>query len=336
MTAPVVRCNHCGYPSPRPPCARCGDRVTDSDDGREVKPRIGFAVADFCHGFSMMFLAAAWLLLRKEYRGKLWLPVLANLVVLGTVGTGLYLGFESLFDWLVGDGSTMPEWLQSVSGWARLALSLVLTTLSLYFTAPVIIEIALSPFLDPLAEATESAWVGGRMPALDPTIWGGLVIGLRSSAQILILQLAIWIPLLALSFTGIGAILAFFVAGWLNGLVWFDIPCARRGYSLRARIRLIQHNWARALGFGVAFQIGVLIPVFNFLLLTPAAAVAVSVLYLHFDKTGITEDRLACRDRSTAKLFVPGDDAGPSAAPPAPTPTTATTATPPDVPEPRS
>ncbi len=149
----------------------------------------------------------------------------------------------------------------------------------------------MSPFLDPLAAATERAWLGNESKALDAGIWSGLVYSVRIAAQILLIQIALVIPLFLLSLTGIGAVLAAFIAAWLNALVWLDIPCSRRGYDLRQRSALMKRNWARAVGFGLAFQLGLFVPVFNILLLTPAAAVAISALYLQFDKTGVSRPR---------------------------------------------
>ena len=54
---------------------------------------------------------------------------------------------------------------------------------------------------------------------------------------------------------------------------------------MRYRRRIVRRNWPRALGFGLAFNLGMLIPVFNFLLLGPATAVAVSTLYFRFEKS---------------------------------------------------
>ena len=46
----------------------------------------------------------------------------------------------------------------------------------------------------------------------------------------------------------------------------------------------MRKNWARALGFGLAFNVGMLVPFFNILFLGPATAVAVSLLYFRFEK----------------------------------------------------
>ncbi len=151
-----------------------------------------------------------------------------------------------------------------------------LAAVTLFMLAPVIIETVTGPFLDPIADATEKWHGGSEMKAVDIGMWKGIVVGVRASAQILAVQLMILIPCLLLSLFGIGAILAIVISAWFNALIWFDIPCGRRGYGLRDRVALIRRNWARSIGFGLAFQVGMLIPIFNFLLLTPAAAVATS------------------------------------------------------------
>ena len=120
-----------------------------------------------------------------------------------------------------------------------------------------------------------------------------------SCNYLLMLQLLLWIPMLLISLTGIGTVIALLVAAWLNALIWFEIPGTRRGYKMRTRSRLLRRNMARALGFGCAFQIGLLIPVFNFLLLTPAAAVGASNLYFRFQKAGIAERSLGVKPRGT-------------------------------------
>ena len=96
--------------------------------------------------------------------------------------------------------------------------------------------------------------------------------------------LVAWLVALLLTLTGVGALLSLVVAAMLNAIVWFDIPLARRGYGLRARLRVLRRNWAAALGFGLAFQLALPLLPFSLLLLTPAATVAVSSLYFRFEK----------------------------------------------------
>lgn len=298
MHTPVERCVHCGYPRDGGVCRRCQGAVREPDTGVVVNPGTGNAIADFVEGFVAVFQAGASVVLQRHYRRKLTLPMLLNLLAFGLMAWGLFALFHGQAEGLLERlPAHLPVWTATVVDVGGILVSLLLTVVSLYFTFPLVVELVLSPFLDPLVEATEQRWAGGPMPALDPSILGGALAGLKATAQILILQLLLWIPMLLLSLTGTGLVLALAVGAWLNALVWFELPATRRGYRLRARQRLLRRNWARALGFGLAFQLGMLVPVFNILLLTPAAAVAAANLYFHFEKTGIAETSLAVRPR---------------------------------------
>ena len=119
-------------------------------------------------------------------------------------------------------------------------------------------------------------------------IWRGLVAGLNAAAQVLLIQIFILVPVLILGLLpGINVVvipLGIAISAYLNAIVWFEIPVLRRGYGMRYRRRVVKRNWARALGLGLAFNAGLLVPFFNILFLAPATAVAVSALYFRFEK----------------------------------------------------
>ena len=231
---------------------------------------------EFAEGFASVPLGAIRLLLDRAFVGRLKLPLLVNVLAFAGIFVGLFVGGGHLGRAWVGlDASA--SWL---ADFAALFIALLVT----WQIGPVIVETVVSPFLDGLAEATERAHTGRPMPAVGPGLWVGIVTGARSSARLLLLQLLLLPFLILLALTGIGAPLAFLVSAWLCALVWFDIPCARRHLGLAERRDLLRRNWARALGFGAAFQIGVLLPVFNLLLLTPAAAIAVTTLFFRCDR----------------------------------------------------
>lgn len=255
-------------------------------DGKAPAARRGAALSEFLEGFSSVFAATISLLHDKAYVGRLTLPVLANLVTLLACFSLIFWGSWSLFGGLVDGWIDADGWLASIVGFAGGVIALVLATVTLWFTAPVLIETVLGPFLDPLAQATEEAWIGRPSPALDLGFWPSLVQGLRAAARILGLQLTLLVPLLLLSLTGVGALLATLIGAYCNAIVWFEIPCSRRGYSLGERRALIRGNLPRAIGLGLGFQVGLLVPLFNFLLLTPATAVAVSAQYFRLDRRG--------------------------------------------------
>jgi uncharacterized protein involved in cysteine biosynthesis len=285
MRPPPDRCPACGYPSTAPGCARCGGSVRSPRDGRPPRPAPGVPLRDLAEGFASLFAGALALLHDRPYVGKLALPIVVNLAVLSAAFFGLFLGAWELFDgWLGGPDRGLPPFLAGLASWAGGALALVLAAVALWLLAPVLIETVTGPFHDPIAEATEVAWTDRPMPAVDPGFWSTAAAGVRAAVHVLAWQLALLVPLLLLSLTGIGALVAALAGAWLNALVWFDLPCARRGYDLRERRALLRRNWARAVGFGLAFQVGMFIPLFNLLLLTPAAAVAASAQYFRCDK----------------------------------------------------
>lgn len=282
--APPSRCSACGYPLAAPPCPRCGGVVRSPRDGKPPRAERRAVLTEFAEGFVSVFAGALSLLHDKAYVGRLTLPVLANLVALAACFTLIFWGSWTVFDDLVAGWIGSDGILASILGFAGGVIALVLATVTLWFTAPVLVETVLGPFLDPLAQATEEAWTGKPSPALDLGFWKTLLQGLRASARILGLQLVLLLPLLLLSLTGVGAILAMLIGAYCNAIVWFEIPCGRRGYSLHERRTLIRRNWPRAVGLGLGFQIGLLVPLFNFLLLTPATAVAASAQYFRLDR----------------------------------------------------
>jgi CysZ protein len=257
-------------------------------DGAALRPSRGVFFLDLLRGFASLFQGGLMLFTRPEYAGQLRVPVIANLLVLAAVLLGVFFGAWELFDWLLSGSWGFLEFLHGIAGWASATLAMILAAITMFLVTPVLIETVTGPFLDPLAATTERLHGGASMRALDPGVWRGIWSGLRSSAQILAIQLLVLVPALLLSLTGIGALLVTILSAWLQAIVWFDIPCARRGLDLRARIALLRHNWAKALGFGLAVQLGLFIPLFNVLLLAPAAAVAVSSLFFRFAKPAPT------------------------------------------------
>ena len=268
-------CRCCGYTLEGSACRRCGGRVLNFEGTATIAPGPGFFAKDLAHGFLAFFAGSLALINRKEFVGKLGLPVFVNLLVLVVVFVGFFWGLWELFEGLVGASSWgWADFLRDWISWILPVLSLVLACVSLLLLAPVIIETVTGPFLEPLAEVVEKIHGGPEMEAPQRNFWQAMFWGVKSSAQILVMQLLVLIPCLILSLFGIGALLAILISAWFNALVWFEMPFARRGYGLRHRRTVLKRNWARALGFGLAFQTGLFIPIFNFILLTPAAAVA--------------------------------------------------------------
>ena len=278
-------CPSCGYYVVEGAgCPRCGGSTRPAPDRPREAPGSNFFLLDIADGFLEVFRGGAYLFTRPEFEGKLKGPLLANLITIPIAVVALWLGLKGLLSWADSAGWGPAAW--HVPGWLEGAFTLLLALLTIYLLLPVLVETVTAPFLDPLAEATERMLGGPGMRAERVPILRSLALSAAIGAKLLLLQIGVLVLTVLLSFCGLGLPIAILAAAYLSALVWFDIPFARRGYPLRTRRRLLAANWARAVGFGLGFQVGLLVPLFNLLLLTPAAAVAASVLFLRFDKRG--------------------------------------------------
>lgn len=278
-------CPTCGYPLvPFEPTtgvsAHC-DRGCAKAGEVHAPPR-RFFVAQLAEGFLSLFRAAFALIGRSEYRGKLALAIVVNFFLVILLFLGLVWGLHILID--------QVEW----SGWwgwvdeAGSILSWPLALIASWFLAPAVINLGMTAFFDPLANAAEKLAGGDGMRSVEIGLRRNLIAAINGTAQILLLQVVIMIPTMILSLIPVIGIF-FAIAGatfsaYLNALVWFELPVLRRGYGFRYRRQVVGVNAPRALGFGLAFHVGLLIPGFNILMLGPSAAVAVSTQYFRCEK----------------------------------------------------
>ncbi len=277
-------CPHCGYFQVSAPCPSCGDEVLDAPLGQRIRPGRRFWLAELVEAFVVFYRAGIHLLTRPEYFGRLGVPVAANLVAVAVLGLLAFYPIHGAMTWVISQHWSLVDALPWRVGWDDASAAIILTIVVILFVGPVVIQTVTIPFLDPLADAVEKMLGGPAMRSVDSSTWGNLMTNVRASAQVLAMQLVLVVPCLLLSFCQLGVLVAAAMAAFLNALLWFEIPFERRGYTLDQRIRVIRHNWARALGFGIAFQLGMFIPFFNVFLLAPTAAVAVTMTYFHFEK----------------------------------------------------
>jgi CysZ protein len=270
-------CRWCGYPRAAAGCTKCGEHLLSEPGGVPIAraPRRGFFVLDVGRGFYAFFRALVLLFTRPEFTGKLRLPVLANLIVVTATAVGLWLAFRALFHQVAGEGDLL--------GWFTGILAPLLALVSTYFLLPPLVELVLSPFLEPLVDVVDQGMGGSGMQPVQRHLWHTIKDGTHAAAQLVIIAGFAWLASLVLSIVGLLPI-AFLVAAFVNALTWFELPAYRRGLDLRERFLLLRHNWALAVGFGLGFQVGALIPLFNVFLLTPTAAVAAAMLYLRMEK----------------------------------------------------
>ncbi|MEO0480648.1 MAG: EI24 domain-containing protein [Planctomycetota bacterium] len=287
MIPVVPACPDCGYPVPehRAPCGRCGGRVRDPGDRRPIRPLRAHSPAGLWHGF-WDFLGAAWHLFnRKAYFGRLLLPTLINLLVIGGMIFAIWKYSLNPVDALLAMDWGGVEWLKEAARWTSWAIAGIASIIVGLAVAPLVVEVLFSPFLNGLLDATEEDYIGRKIDPVKLGFMPGLRLEARAIARLLLWQILFLPLLLLLSLTGIGGPIAFLLAAWLHAIAWFDLPASRRGYGLKQRGQLLRQNWPLALGFGLGAQIGLMVPVFNILFWAPAAAVGASVAFFRMEKS---------------------------------------------------
>ena len=273
-------CLTCGYPQETESCEQCLGQLLAAEGATPTTPGRGFFMKDLAEGFFSLFHASLQLMTRKEFIGKLTLAVFVNVVLFSIFVLGILWAMYSL----LGSVTWPFGWLETTAE----ILLWPLSALATWFLAPPLINAGMTPFLDPIANATEKMVAGPQMKPVEIGIWRGILAGANAAAQVLVLQVFVLVPVMILSLIPVVGIV-FLVFGilfsaYLNGLVWLEIPVLRRGYGWSYRRLITRHNWARSLGLGLAFNLGMLAPVFNLFFLGPATAVAVSTLYFRFGK----------------------------------------------------
>jgi uncharacterized protein involved in cysteine biosynthesis len=255
--------------APRQNCRLCAG-------GTRSPGRSGWGVFDLLRGFGLFVQALFELLGAREYRSRLGLAVLANLVLWCTAAA---LAFYGVHGWIEAQSTALPEWLTSWISWAGAALSVLLTAgLALYVFPPLFV-LLLFPILDPISRIAEGRILGWMPPDSVRGVWGDLVDGLATALRTLFWQLLALILTLPLALTGIGLPIAMLISGYFAGLAWLDYPLARRGHGFSTKWRRARQNGWLVSGFGVAFQLALLIPFVGFLFATPAAAVGSARLF---------------------------------------------------------
>ena len=279
----TTACPLCGYPKGEARCDHCGGSVVDAPALDEVRPGPRFFVFDVADGFRLFWHGLLLLFHSPRYAGTLKFAVAANIATFGLAFVFFWFGLYRLMQKLT--ESMDLGFLAGPISWTQPVLAFVLALVALLALGPILVQLVIGPFLDPIADVTEKLCGGEAMRAQPVGAVRSLLLSTKITLQVFAAQLVLLLPLLLLSFCGFGLVVAMILSALFHALAWLDVPCARRGLGLQERLALVRRNWARALGFGLAIQLGLLVPFFNLLLLAPTAAVGITLVYLRFDKT---------------------------------------------------
>jgi uncharacterized protein involved in cysteine biosynthesis len=236
-------------------------------------------VIDHGRGVREVYRSVFSLLHEREFIGLLRVPVLANMLVFALlIGIG-WLGLQPLYASVFATEWWFLDSLRRAHDGHGPALWLAVTWLVLGMP---LLEALAGALCEPLHLAAERAMFGkGEAPGARR----GAIARLRDRARLCAIALLMWPLTLAIALIPwVGLPFVLLLGAAIAALVWFELPMARRGLDLRARLRLVWRNRWRALGVGAALQVAAAVPPLNLLGLSAIATVAASSAYMQFEK----------------------------------------------------
>lgn len=186
-------------------------------------------------------------------------PGFRSVLLLGVSGTiALFLLLLFGLQWVI---TGVPDfglsWVKEVY---RLASASLLTIAFVFLGVPVA-QMFASFFLDRIAGVVEAKHYPGGKSDAGTGFWGIVWAGLRFSAVSFLLNL-LAIPVTLASF-GIGAVVMFFVNGYLAGRTFFELAALRHVLPVDARALRRRHR-VRLFAGGALVSLLSMIPVVNF------------------------------------------------------------------------
>ncbi len=186
-------------------------------------------------------------------------PKFRGVLFLGVGGTvALFLGLMFGLQWVI---TYVPDfglnWVQEVY---RIISASLLTIAFVFLGAPVA-QIFASLFLDRIADTVEATHYRDAKREHGMGFWGIVRAGIGFSALSFVLNL-LAIPVTLASF-GLGAIVMFFVNGYLTGRTFFELAALRHSMPYDARALRRRHRVRLFLG-GALISFLSMIPILNF------------------------------------------------------------------------
>lgn len=282
---PDQRCPCCGYfAPPTPGCERCGGTAhTLTDAPMPLAPGRGLAPLDFLRGLRTFGRATGQLMHHRAFVGQLKLPVLANILAFASLAAfALLILLPQFRDWFAGTWPLLDGFRAANESGGPMRLLFV--TIGLLW--PIWFDVIAGPIAEPLVRTTEIV-VGGPNMAADTSTRPSrtTVSRVRDRARLFALEvLTLPIAWFLVMLPWVGLPLGMLLVSAAAAVIWCETPAARRGLGVRQHLLDLRRNWARALGFGLGCQLGLVVLPIGLLLLSPSAVVGATVLHFTFDK----------------------------------------------------
>lgn len=239
-------------------------------------------VQTFLSGFLQLFLGAREAV---RVRGAWWLltvPVLLNLGLFVLLAFGFWTWGVPLVSDLVMVGER--SWWIAALVWIGIVAVFGLLLVGYAFVFSIVAEVIGAPFYEEIGVRLDKS---AGAPIVERTIWQEVVFAVRQeSVKLVLLGLVALFGFVLQFLPGVGQVLSavfgFSVLVVTAGADAVGPALARRGLMLADRRKWVLAHLAPVLGLGAAKALGLVIPVFNIVVL-PMAAAGGTRLVQHYD-----------------------------------------------------
>ncbi len=223
---------------------------------------------------------ALHLLSEKKLRVFVLIPLVINILLFSGA---LYFMFTQLPDWIASWLSFLPGFLSFLE-YVLYPLFAVTAMLVVYYSFSIIANIIAAPFNGILSERVEQMLAGREVA--EESLQELLAIVPQSIAREFA-KLAYYIPrvllLLVLSFIpGINVfapIFWFFFGAWMMAIQYCDYPMDNNKVTFKEMLALLKKQRMTSLGFGGFVQLGMMVPILNFIMM-PVAVIGATIYWV--------------------------------------------------------
>jgi len=223
---------------------------------------------------------ALHLLSEKKLRAFVLIPLIINILLFSGA---LYVMFNQLPAWISSWLSVLPSFLSFLE-YILYPLFAVTAMLVVYYSFSIIANIIAAPFNGILSERVEQM-LAGREVAEES--WKELLAIIPQSIAREFAKLAYYIPrvllLLVLSFIpGINLfapIFWFLFGAWMMAIQYCDYPMDNNKVTFKQMLTLLKKQRMTSLGFGGLVQLGMMVPILNFIMM-PVAVIGATIYWV--------------------------------------------------------
>ncbi len=233
-------------------------------------------------GFALLFKGGSEILRTKGAGGLMIAPVLINIVIFAAF---VFVLVTSVLPWTIG-------WAESIRFGALLAWVIRIAIMTLVFIAyaflfPMIAEILGAPFYEAIGGRIDKAH---DQAVVERPWYVEVWLAISQESRKLLVLIVMSFVILVLQFAPVigqvlSAALGFAALVVTLGADSVGPPLARRGLMLGDRRKWVLKNLRPVMGMGLAKALGLIVPVFNVIVL-PMAAAGGTLLVQKYDKVG--------------------------------------------------